>query len=79
MCGITMRAVWFKRSIVILGGIGLLVYVGMFLKGGQEPDKHLETSINNLRELRQWRWGNGKKVGFCMICYGVVDYGNWVT
>ncbi|XP_031160829.1 probable polypeptide N-acetylgalactosaminyltransferase 8 isoform X1 [Sander lucioperca] len=62
-----MRRVSFKRSIVILGGIGLLVYVGMFLKGRYEPEDEtdkqldtprmsrsfsdLETSINNLHNV----------------------------
>lgn len=58
-----MRAVWSKRPVLILGGIGLVVYMGIFLKRGtvgtgKEVDSprtsrsfsDLEASLNNLSE-----------------------------
>lgn len=33
---IRMRAVWSKRPVLILGGIGLLFYMGIYLKRGYE-------------------------------------------
>ncbi|KAA8590445.1 probable polypeptide N-acetylgalactosaminyltransferase 8 [Etheostoma spectabile] len=62
-----MRAVSIKRTIVTLGGVGILVYVGLFMKGQFEPQTEtpkeldtprmirsfsdLETSISNLRNI----------------------------
>ncbi|XP_034541557.1 probable polypeptide N-acetylgalactosaminyltransferase 8 [Notolabrus celidotus] len=62
-----MRAVWLKRPVISLGGIGLVIYIGMFLKSGYEhaagTDKEtdtpgmvrsfsdLEKNINNLYKV----------------------------
>lgn len=69
-CVISMRAVWFKRPVLTLGGIGLVFCLAMFLKSGYEQtvvtDKELDTprmvrsfsdleaNISNICELRQW-------------------------
>lgn len=62
---LAMRAVWYKRPVLILGGIGLCFYLGTFLSrgyvttwSGGEVDSprmsrsfsDLEASLNNLSE-----------------------------
>ncbi|XP_068595103.1 probable polypeptide N-acetylgalactosaminyltransferase 8 [Brachionichthys hirsutus] len=48
-----MRSVWLKRPVFTVGGIGLVVCVGLFLKSGYERTKEtdLEASINRLYDV----------------------------
>ncbi|XP_059190690.1 probable polypeptide N-acetylgalactosaminyltransferase 8 [Centropristis striata] len=46
--------VWIKRPLLVLGGIGLVVYVGMFLKSGYEHSVQSETQFDTLRVIRSF-------------------------
>ncbi|XP_034734418.1 probable polypeptide N-acetylgalactosaminyltransferase 8 isoform X3 [Etheostoma cragini] len=49
-----MRAVSFKRTIVALGVIGLLVPVGLFMKGRFEPEAEIPKELDTPRMIRSF-------------------------
>lgn len=70
---IRMRVLWLKRPVLTLGGIGLFLFLGMFLKSGYEQTVVADKELDTLRSVRSFSDLKANISGICEFFHPVMD------